>query len=253
MIPPCYVITLNDTLGKHGEALKEVGLDPILFKGVNAKDYSHMYYENAFHKFFGRFMAKGAKGCFLSHKLLCEKLYTDDADIALILEDDAYPIKDFEINTEIERVLTEVPQDWDIIRLHCDSWCENDSNTVKGSDASTAAYLISRKGIAKFKNSEMSLPVDIQQNVEMNVYKSKRNLFWADENKSTIRGSEDRYIFEPFLNFLFPIRNGEKTWYTKLNHKCFNIPLFNTEICLIDIISFIFVLVGLIIFYYINK
>ena len=251
MIPPCYVITLNKTLGEQGEALKKAGLDPILFEGVNGNKYEHVYYDSMFHGFFKHIMFNGAKGCSLSHQLLCEKLYNDEVEVALILEDDAYPFENIELNQEIEKVLGEVPEDWDIIRLHCDSWCKNNSNTVKNNDTSTAAYLISRRGITKCKNSTIKFSVDNQQNNEMIVYKSKNNLFFTDEKVSTLRGSNESYIFEPFLNFLIPIKNGEKTWNTKLNHKL--LKLGNSEVRTVDLITFIFVVVGLIIFYYINK
>jgi GR25 family glycosyltransferase involved in LPS biosynthesis len=246
MIPPCYVITLKDTLGTQGEVLKKAGLDPIAFKGVNAKNQEHVYYEDSFHSFFKKFMVNGAKGCSLSHKLLCEKLYDNDIDMALILEDDAYPIGGVDMNMEIEKVLTEVPHDWDVIRLHCDSFCKDGSNRVKTSDTSTAAYLISRQGITKFKNSTITLPVDHQQNMDMKTYKTKNNLFRTDEKTSSIRGSEQSYIFEPILNFLAPIQNGEKTWHIKLNHTFMKIPYFNIDISIGDFITIVFVVIFLI-------
>ena len=249
MIPPCYVITLKDTLGKQGEVLKKAGLDPIAFKGVNAKNQEHVYYEDSFHSFLKKFMVNGAKGCSLSHKLLCEKLYDDDIDMALVLEDDAYPIDGVDMNMEIEKVLAEVPHDWDVIRLHCDSFCKDGSNITKGGDASSAAYLISRRGIVAFMNSNITIPVDNHHSINMKTYKSKHNLFWTDEKTSAIRGSEQSYIFEPILNFLVPIQNGEKTWNTKLNHSAMKIPYFNIDISSGDLILLIMCIVFLVFYF----
>jgi hypothetical protein len=254
MIPPTYVITLNKTLGKQGEALREAGLDPILFKGVDGRKGEHKYYENKLKPLYNKVGTKSSKGCSLSHLLLCEKLYKEGIELALILENDAYPFKNVNLSDEIEKVINEVPDDWEIIKLHCDMFCEDGSNLQKSLfNGSAAAYLINTKGFFVLNNTSMKLQFDNHINIVNKVYKSKKNLFWADESYSTQRGSNERYIFEPFLNFLFPIKTGEKTWGTFLNSKWFTIPFTTIEVIKVQILTFIFVVTGLIIFYYINK
>ena len=133
-------------------------------------------------------------------------------------------------------------------------FCTDGSNLHQGLvDGSAAAYLINTKGLVRLINTTLNLQFDHHINIVNKVYKTKKNLFWADESYSTQRGSNEKYIFEPFLNFLFPIKTGEKTWGTFLNSKWFTMPYTNIEITKIQFISFIFVILGFFIFWYFTK
>jgi len=225
MIPPCYVISLKDNLGDQGEALKKAGLDPILFKGVDGRKGEHKYYEHRIDPFINKFLTRGSKGASLAHLLLCEKLYKEGIELALILEDDAYLFENINLSDEIEKVLNEVPDDWEIIKLHCDMFCKDGSNSQTHLlNGSSAAYLINTKGLLKLNYTTLKLQFDNHINVINKVYKSKYNLFWTDETSSSAREANDTYIFELLLNFLFPIKTGEKTWNNYLNMKYFTIP-----------------------------
>lgn len=249
MIPPCYVITLNNNLGEQGEELKGVGFDPVLFEGVNGKDYDNLYYEKKMNPIVSKFLTNSSKGCVLSHSLLCEKLYKDDINLALILEDDAYPVEGVDMNYEIEKVMSEVPDDWDIIRLHCDSFCKDD-NSIKINDASAAAYLINKKGIEKYKNFLIAAPADNFQNWFMSTYKSRTNLFYTDEESSTNRLNDTFiYILEPIFELFFPIKNGEKKWSVKLQARIIKIPYINIPLTWVRIIKF-FLIVLILFFLY---
>ena len=254
MIPPCYVLSLNKTLGKQGEALKKAGLDPIIFQGIDGRKGEHNYYENRMDPLFKKIGTKGSKGASLAHLMLCKKLYEEGVELALILEDDAYPFENINLNDEIEKVLNEVPDDWEIIKLHCDMFCIDGSNQQTSLfNGSSAAYLINTKGLHVLNNTTLKLQFDNYINIVNKVYKSKTNLFWTDETVSSVRPSNDKYIFSYILNFLFPIKTGEKTWDIWLNMKYFTIPFTTIEVTKIQLWTFIFVVTGLIIFYYINK
>ena len=145
--------------------------------------------------------------------------------VALILEDDAYPLE----KIDLDKVISEVPDDWEIIKLHCDGRCKNGSNEAQTSGASAAAYLINTRGLEKMKNLKLSTHIDHQQKTTITMYKSKVNLFWTDEKSSTNRKG-DNYLVAPFLDFLFPSTSGEKTYNNFLGYKLFRIPFTNIEL-----------------------
>ena len=144
MILPCYVISLNNNLGPQGDALKNSGLDPLLFNGINAKNDEHLDYLDTVSTSCKNICPKSVMGIGLSHIHVTKKIYDSGVEMALILEDDAFPIVD-NLNEQIIKTLSEVPDDWEIIRLHCDTHCVDGSNKI-GDNSSNAAYIINRKG-----------------------------------------------------------------------------------------------------------
>ena len=230
MIPSTFVISLNEDLGKQEEALVRAGIYPILFKGVDGRKGEDAQYSDRLTTFCKHFCPGSMKGCGLSHILLSQHIYSLGLPLALVLEDDAYPIEKFDINREIDKVLTEVPDDWEIIKLHCDPWCKDGSNqngSVK--NGSAAAYLINTRGLEKLRNFKLLTHIDGQKNFTLNVYKSKVNLFWADEKTSTNR-KDDSYYLSPVLDYLFPMTSGEKTYDHILSFKTIRIPFTNIEL-----------------------
>ena len=233
MIPPCYVITLNDDLGEQQVALNKVGIQPILVKGVDGRKDEYKNYNQKLSKFCNFFCTKSIKGCGLSHILVCEKIYKSGVSLALILEDDAFPIQNLNIENEINKVLNEVPDDWDIIRLHCDSFCKEGTNTISSGsiipNGSAAAYLVNRESAKKISNFLLFTHVDIQHNMNVKIYKTKQNLFNTEESSSLNRITRHN-IFSPILNYISPVTSGDKTWDMLLSMGIFQIPYFDIVI-----------------------
>jgi hypothetical protein len=229
MIPPTFVISLNEDLGKQGKALREAGLDPVLFKGVNGRKGEHSKYEDRLAPFCEHTCPGSVKGIGLSHILLAEHLYQRGVSLALILEDDAFPFEKFNLEKEIDKVLSEVPEDWEIIKLHTGGNCINGSNTNKKTNNSAAAYLINTQGLEKLRKLKLVYHIDIQQNYTFNIYKSKMNLFWTDESKSTNR-KDDTYFLAPILEYINPVTCGEQNYNNILSFTLFRIPFTNIEL-----------------------
>lgn len=87
------------------KSLQSIGLNPIGFKGVNGKkdEYQEYVDPDCFAS-----CPKAVIGCGLSHVLLARKLYDEGTDIALVLEDDAYPIH---VHIDFESIIKSVPED----------------------------------------------------------------------------------------------------------------------------------------------
>jgi hypothetical protein len=234
MLLPSFVITLNDTLGDQEVALEKAGIYPKLVKGVNGKKDEHVKYADRIDPFCLKTCPKSMIGCGLSHILLCEQIYKSGIPMALILEDDAYPIEGIDMSHEITKVLNEVPDDWEVIKLHCDAFCKYGSNSSKGLDlfpvtGSTAAYIVNNKSAKKISEFKVQEHIDKQQYHKCIMYKSKYNLFRADETTST-NAARRHSVFTPILNTFVPITSGEKTWDDILGFKSFKIPFTNINL-----------------------
>jgi GR25 family glycosyltransferase involved in LPS biosynthesis len=244
MIPPSFVITLKDDLGKQEIALNEVGIFPEIFKGVDGRKDEYKHHEERISNFCNSFCTKSMKGSGLSHMLLNEKIYNSGIPIALILEDDAYPIDGFDISKEIDKVLQEVPDDWDIIRLHCDAHCKDGSNSndgLIGSNASAAAYLVNSRSSKTISDVSLLTYIDVQQNALFKIYKSKTNLFFTDESTSMARNNTTNPI-SPILDVVYPIKSGQKTWDMILSMGVLQVPYLNIVVTSGHIINFIIIL-----------
>jgi GR25 family glycosyltransferase involved in LPS biosynthesis len=236
---PTFVISLKDDLGKQEEALIKAGIYPILFKGVNGRKGEDVNHSDRLSELCKHMCPAPFKGSGLSHLLLAQHIHSLGLPLALILEDDAYPIEKFDINHEIDKVLEEVPEDWEIIKLHTGGDCMNGSNEHKKSNGSAAAYLINTRGIEKTNKLKLSYSsYDIQQNWTFNIYKSKVNLFWTDETTSGSRNNTT-YWFTPIINFINPVKCGQQNYNTILSYRVIKIPLTQTELTIYHIILFL--------------
>tara|TARA_Y100000389_G_scaffold203874_1_gene253869 strand:- start:1217 stop:1957 length:741 start_codon:yes stop_codon:yes gene_type:complete len=120
----------------------------------------------------------------LSHKKVAQMILDSGVDYALVLEDDATPIKDG-FHEKLQRTLSEVPDGWDIINLYCDGIiCRPNMNNSYLS-GSFAAYIISKKGARKLSKLKIYTHIDIQTHINFKKYKSSENLFITDEFNST--------------------------------------------------------------------
>ena len=237
----CHVITLDRTIDnfyKQRPYLMEAGIFPKRFRGVDSKLGEHLGYGNNLTPNCKDFCPNGVIGCGLSHILLAKQLYEGGSQLALVLEDDAYPLV-ADLNKEIKKVILETPSDWDIIKLHCD-FCQNGTSDPTG--GSTAAYLVNKSGLEKLSNMKLNFHIDMQWNMDktLNVYKSKQNIFWADEKQSENRDSTSTFLGKFNFN-----KTGQKTIDNVLSFKVFKI--FEYEISGWDILIW-----GIIILLYIK-
>jgi GR25 family glycosyltransferase involved in LPS biosynthesis len=98
---PCHVIYLGDGFPNH-QSLLDIGVDPIGFKGIDARKDEHLTYTDNINPICKHLCPKGKIGCALSHVLLAQQLYDSGVDAAIVLEDDAYPIVS-DLNEEMKK------------------------------------------------------------------------------------------------------------------------------------------------------
>jgi hypothetical protein len=219
--------------------LVEQGFLPIRFSGVDASKGDHLEYLDHITPVCQSTCPKGVMGIGLSHILLAQKLWDQGTEVALVLEDDAYP-KVEDLQSEIEKTILEVPDDWSIIKLHCD-YC-HEGHTNSGAGGSLAAYVINRKGMDFMRNLKLAWHLDVQIRFEPTVYKSRENLFWTDEHQSENRESVSTPLGK-FLDNFIP-NSGEKTIDHLLSFKVFRVPGTTFEVTgwhLLGVIFLVFV------------
>ena len=218
----CHVINLDRAIQNFYKVrpyLMEQGFDPKRFSGVDVSREGHLEYLDHITPLCQSTCPKGVIGCGLSHILLAQKLWDQGTEVALVLEDDAYP-KVENLQSEIEKTMREVPDDWSIIKLHCDYCPTGHKNS--GAGGSLAAYVINRKGMDFLRNVKLAWHLDVQIRFEPTVYKSRENLFWADEHQSENRESVSTFLGK-FLDTIIP-NSGEKTIDHVLSFKVFRVP-----------------------------
>lgn len=234
-----YVINLDsqpERWKSQYEHLRKVGIYPTRIPGVLGKDVS----ENDLEKYFKHpnvnFMPMSMIGCTYSHIIAAKKLLETSDEVALILEDDAYP--SFENVSEIEKYLTTLPPstEWDLIQLHCDGFCSNKYKIINGS---TAAYLLSRTGAKKRFERKYVTHIDIDDTHTKNFNKIVgKKFFWTDErfimSNDVTTNRKQSNIFKNIK----PI-HGEKTYVDILNYKRLRIPYIDVELTSLELIIII--------------
>ena len=178
-----YVINLDSQPGRWNAQSKElakVGINPTRIKGILNDDNS----TNNYHSFIGR-KTSTYKGSTSSHIKACENfIYNDQNQVALILEDDAYPT--FNNVKILEEYLESCyPYDFDMLLVHWDGLCPTkDKQRPFFCSGSVAAYFISKEGAKKIVNHKFSTVFDFETNLIPNLKKivSGKNFFWTDED-----------------------------------------------------------------------
>ena len=147
-----YVINLDEQKKRYEtqeKKLNDVGIYPVRIPGNYRKDVSKSIYDKHFHTFYKPFMPDPVIGSTSSHlKAVQYFLDNDTNEVALILEDDAYPLFDNVIH--LRDKLND--RDWDMLLLHCDYLCSNKSTRPNILTGSVAAYFITREGAQKMLN-----------------------------------------------------------------------------------------------------
>lgn len=258
------VVNLDDyraNFYKQKPHLEAVGLEPIRWSGINALKNEHLKHKKHISTMAQYFTPKSCIGCGLSHILLAnwlndiifEKKYIvniiDQDGYFLFMEDDAYPVEKFNSPEAFKRELWKTINDielldpsWDIIQLHRDGPIVSDKTYhAHYFCSSTAAYLLSPKGIRKLAREKVSNHIDLttQNPIRYNKYSSRENLFYTDEKSSLNRGSirglnsisllAKKTLLDKFTNIAL---RGEKDWGHILGFNFLRIPVLDKNITL---------------------
>ena len=245
--------------------LENIGIYSERFSAINAKNNDHLnnMYKNHISKFAYNFQPKSVIGCGLSHIMCCkyiEEKYYNDYDYFLIMEDDAYPLFNKEefyniLNNSLYEISL-LDANWDIIQLHSDAFFPTQKTYVTHFICgSTAAYLISKKGIAKMVKEKVIGHADyVQHNfIKFNKYRVKDNLFYTDESSSLNRVVNKKFSFYGLsLNskakilelinkyiITIPLR-GEKTYKNFLEFKILKLPYMKKEYTANELLDYFF-------------
>lgn len=288
-----FVINLDkyqENYYKQLPYLESLGLQVERFKGINALQDEHLNpeYSPYISTFALNFAPKSVIGCALSHILCCKYIYENyvepiknknptsssktlsktsyrDTTIFLIMEDDAYPLHSKEeFYKELDMALYEIEildSGWDIIQLHSDAIYPTEKTySTHWLCGSTAAYLISERGLEKIIREKVFWHVDCgtQNFVNFNKCRVKKNLFWTDEKTSLNRIVQDDNLdnlnlpnYTYFKNTvldkinkslltILPLR-GEKTYADILNLKVIKIPYLEKEYTSINILNYLMI------------
>jgi len=243
-----YVINLDKYINhfnKQKPVLESVGLDVERFPGINAIENEHLKYKKHIYKSAILFTPKSTIGCSLSHILLAQHILKyppiqeGDKSCVLIMEDDAYPLEkepaifQEKLKTAIDNIHI-LDSKWDIIQLHSDFvFPSNKTYSAHPLCGSTAAYLISYRGLIKLANLKTISHIDMHTSFSLNFkkYRIKENLFWTDEKHSINRIDRKNFFIKFKHNILtrfIPLR-GEKTWENFLSFKLLRVPVIGKE------------------------
>jgi GR25 family glycosyltransferase involved in LPS biosynthesis len=242
-----YVINLDSQKRRfetQSKYLTNVGITPIRNRAFLYDEISNEEFNRHFLPKAKLFTSQSSIACCYSHMKVLEQFVMNDPNpVALILEDDAYPLFNdvFEIVDKLEKI------DWDILCLHCDGFfCPSGRSIASLYSSSAAAYFVTKEGAKKLLEHKFSNHVDIETNSIQNLKKviDEQNSFWTDEN-ATLTGevSTNRKgsICPNLLNYIKPGR-GEKNFCHIIQSKVFRIPIINIDVNVQNIIViFIFI------------
>lgn len=186
-----YVINLKhrkDRWEQVNNNFKDVNFKLQRWEAINGKELDEKTINLITSEFCNNFCTLGIIGCWLSHYTLWHHIVKNQLNNVLILEDDAIPTDIF--NLKINKILNEIPENYDICYLGCDGSCDNKNNILmewyfgKNKDLyinesfksnelmipsvplSLQGYLISYKGAKKLLNhpafKHIDQPVDLQ-------------------------------------------------------------------------------------------
>lgn len=174
--------------------LRQTGIDPIRVHGYAYDEIPKDELTRFFKPHARVVMPKSNIGCCYSHlKALEHFLVNGISPVALILEDDAYPL--FIDRRYLEDKLRHGNIGWDFLFLHCDGFCPEGGGKPGRLSASAAAYFVTRDGARKALLHKYSDHFDMDSSRIPGVKKiiDGENAFWTDEdNAMTTQQSTNR-------------------------------------------------------------
>lgn len=235
IINKIYVINLKhrtDRWKNMQKSFKGTGLELTRYNAVNGKKLSEDKINKYTTKFCDKFCSPSIIGCGLSHSNLWRHIINNNEDNVLILEDDSYPIDDF--NETLKKYWKSVPDDWDMIYFGCFGSCDasiiekyatyiysgkkdkvvHKNGVVQANIISPAfplglhAYMLSNKGASKLINSGKFDKIDYHIDNTISTYIIGRKDFNA-------------YAFIPSL-----IKTNMSSQYS--NNQLMSHPIFST-------------------------
>jgi GR25 family glycosyltransferase involved in LPS biosynthesis len=258
-----YVINMDKHVSRweaQSKALNDIGIDPNRIPGVAITDQdANGYIDENFTTQCKYTCPYSVFGITASHKKACSEFLKTGNSVALIMEDDAYPlIDDVRI---LERYLLTLPpvDSWDMWCLHCDVKCSNDKS-IKAKNSSAAAYFITIRGANAVLNYKFSTHYDIVSTFKFEKHISDQNFFWTDErsikagpsgmsaNRQNTTFNHDsqanKWLTEKLIN------RGEKDIIDVIENKVIRIPFTDINLNTFKLIAYIIII--LYAYYYIR-
>ena len=250
-----YVINLDSHVARYDAQvvqLQKVGISPIRIKAYRYDDIPDEEIEKHFTGTAPYWTPKSIVACAYSHKMALKTfLGTDTHEVALILEDDAFPL--FDDVRFLEEKLNVI--DWDILSLHCDGSCDKKSKFYN--PGSAAAYFVTRDGAQKILKHKYKDHFDLETNKLDFITKKvdDENSFWADEDavmSKKISANRAESACPRWLKNLSPfiVTRGEKTLCHIKNYYSFRFPFTDINITGGNLVTFYVMLILALILYF---
>lgn len=253
--------------------LENIGLNCERFSAINANNDEHHYHDDKLTFFSKNFTPKSVIGCSMSHIMLAEKLYKEEIlnhnskiNYFLIMEDDCFPIEKYNSQNAFKKILKTTINDidildpeWDIIQLHSDAlWPTYETYQTHFFCGSTAAYVLSKKGLCKMVKEKVTSHIDfITQNfIKYNKYRSRYNIFYTDETNSLQR---IKYNLDNLFYYTLSVKTyllilinkysnilelrGQKSYSNFLEFNILKLPYFKKEYTANECIDYLIVLI----------
>jgi glycosyl transferase family 25 len=276
-----YLINMDkdtERLDSVTKECKKFNINFERFSGVNPLELSDEELDKYVTKTCQNICPNGLVGCAISHMKIYEDALKNNYKNILVLEDDVY-FRD-ELYEELDKAMSELPEDYDILYLGCLGWCDkkqvynmdfyyllfyflskckskcknkkimnNKYIHVPELPLSAHAMIISNKGCRKLLhvirkiNYHIDMTIAVKSN-ELNIYTTKKRLIYQTLSDSNNSDMSSNYLLN---NYLINIKNNDNIPYSYIFNG-YVIKVYNTNITLLDIIFF---LLG--IFSYINK
>lgn len=238
-----YVINLDsqrERFAVQSRHLRDAGVFPIVRVRGNTYDEIPPAEKERYFKH-RAFIPKSNMGCIYSHLwTLRHFLETDPHDVALIMEDDAFPL----VDAETLRNKLRGDRDWDMLSLHCDGFCPTSRAPAGRMSTSTAAYFVTKEGARRLLQQKYEYHFDIDTSKFGDVRKivEPANSFWTDEDavmsgKFSVNRKGVKYCPSVLKNVKG--NRGEKNVCHAMWYKLFRIPGLNYEVTSFDIIIFL--------------
>lgn len=231
-----YVINLThrkDRWQQVNNNFKNSSLKLNRWNAVNGKKLDDSKIRELTTNFCYLFCSPGMIGCWLSHATLWKHIVKNKEDNVLIIEDDAFPVPDF--NERIVRILQEIPNDYDLVYFGCIGTCEKNINWLysllngksnkeiyyknkKLEDIvkpafplATHGYMVSYKGALKLLNNEKI------KKIIYHIDFSLANYVYDDKNEFRVYA-----LVPPLINQDFDSKTSD---IATLQHPLINYPL----------------------------